>query len=127
METVLCWFEGALAHAQANVRVWFGKTIRLRPYAAHGVPQRSLTVWIFVMYRWCHKIPAHMLILESMCRSSVAPTAGLCIATKLAIRHETSDFYGSPIPNHKATCPFGPHDALHQPLSPSTTHIRCPQ
>ena len=49
METVLCWFEGALARAQANVQVWFGKTSRLRLYAAHRAPQRSLTVWIFVM------------------------------------------------------------------------------
>ena len=47
------------------------------------------------------------------------------MATKLAIRHQISDFHGLPLPNHKPTSPTPPHDAVHH--SPPPPIVRCPQ
>ena len=41
----------------------------------------------------------------------------LCTATRLAMRHQLSDCYSPPLPNHKPTSPTAPH-AVHRPLPP---------
>ena len=61
-------------------------------------------------------------------RLSPCSTPGLCVATKLAIRHQTLDLYRPPLPNPEPPFPNPSVDPLHQtPPNPfCLMHIKHP-